>query len=132
MAQQVRRFDRYGRELSDDSTIPDGGHVRVALPFMDHLSVEMRRALSLMDCGGDGGIVDGMGHLAGHRPGFCYGSAPSHDKANEARDGYLRRISDAWKHPQEVKVPPPRSRSNTHDAQSAHDRYVQRIANAWR
>ena len=52
MARQVQRLDRYGRPLPDDEDIiPDGGRVRVALPFMDHLSAEMRRALSLADGG---------------------------------------------------------------------------------
>ena len=54
MARQMQRFDRHGRPLrDDDGIIPDGGHIRVALPFMDHLSVEMRRALSLADGGTD-------------------------------------------------------------------------------
>ena len=54
MTRQVQRLDRHGRPLpDDDDIIPDGGRVRVALPFMDHLSVEMRRALGLTDGGTD-------------------------------------------------------------------------------
>jgi hypothetical protein len=47
MARQVQKFDRHGRPLSDDDDIiPDGGHVRVPVSFMDHrLSEEVRRAL---------------------------------------------------------------------------------------
>jgi hypothetical protein len=39
MTHQVQRFDRHGRPLpDDDDIIPDGGRIRVALPFMDHVS----------------------------------------------------------------------------------------------
>ena len=87
----VKRLDRHGRPLSDDDdVIPDGGRIRVALPFMDHLSVEMRRALSLADGG-----TDLQGFIPGHRPGFAV--AATKDEA--ARDKYIRRISDAWKTP---------------------------------
>jgi hypothetical protein len=129
MAQQVRRLDRYGRELSDDdNTIPDGGRIKVALPFMDDLSEAMRRALGL-----DGG-TDMQGFITGHRPGFAVTAA----KDESARGEYIRRLNDAWKQEvkaPEVKAPPPasqRNTSNNNDGEAAYQRYVQRISYAWR
>jgi hypothetical protein len=104
---------------------------RISVPaiFMDHLSAEMRRALALADEAGDG-VLDGMGNPAGHRPGFCYGSAGLRDQAVKARDNYLRNLGEAWKHPEREQAQQPRSRAN--DGAAAHARYVQRISNAWR
>ena len=55
MTLQVRkigstRTSAAGRRATSSLTV---GSVRVALPFMDHLSVEMRRALGLADGGTD-------------------------------------------------------------------------------
>ena len=134
MAQHVQKFDRYGRPLpTAGDIIPDGGHVRVPATFMDHrLSEEVRRALNLTMDGSNGGAVDVQGFPIGHSPGFAVRAIS--DQASAARDGYIRRINDAWKHPEEVKAKKPASRSNTntHDGDAAYGRYVQRIANAWR
>jgi hypothetical protein len=37
-------FDRYGRRLDDEDVVPDGGVVRVPMPFMDALSARTNRA----------------------------------------------------------------------------------------
>ena len=146
MTQHVQKFDRHGRPLpADDDIIPDGGHVRVPATFMDHrLSEEVRRALNLtMD--GSNGDMDVQGFIPGHRPGFAVRAIS--DQASAARDGYIRRINDAWKHPEEVKAKKPASTPNKpaspkppssapkkgmHDGDAAYARYVHRIANAWR
>ena len=128
MTQQVRRLDRHGRPLPDDSDIiPDGGRVRVALPFMDHLSVEMRRALSLA-----GGGTDMQGFIPGHRPGFAVAAV----KGEAARDKYIRNVGDAWRNlpPEHLTQPLVSSspRSNAQDAEQAYLAYVDRVSNAWR
>jgi hypothetical protein len=129
MTHQVQRFDRHGRPLpDDDDIIPDGGRIRVALPFMDHVSMEMRRALSLADGG-----TDVQGFISGHRPG----SAVAAVKDEAARDKYIRNIGDAWKNPpaeQRTQRTTPSSppKPSTHDAEQAYRAYVDRISNAWR
>ena len=131
MAKHVQKFDRHGRPLpADDDIIPDGGMVRVPATFMDHrLSEEVRRALNITD----GGAVDVQGFPIGHRPGFAVRAIS--DQASAPRDAYIRRLGDAWKHPEQVQAKTPASRSNNqnnHDGDAAYDRYVSRIANAWR
>jgi hypothetical protein len=128
MAPQVRKLDRHGRPLPDDEdVIPDGGHVRVALPFMDHLSAEMRRALSLADGG-----TDIQGFIPGHRPGFAVAAV----KDEAARDKYIRNVGDAWKNsPPEQPTQPfglSSPRPSAQDAEQAYRAYVDRISNAWR
>jgi hypothetical protein len=130
MARQVQRLDRYGRPLpDDDDIIPDGGSVRVALPFMDHLSVEMRRALGLTMDGG----TDVQGFIPGHRPGFAVAAV----KDEGARDKYIRKLGDAWKNPPTEQptqrtTPSSAPKPSMHDAEQAHRAYVDRISNAWR
>ena len=128
MAQQVQRLDRHGRPLpDDDDIIPDGGRVRVALPFMDHLSVEMRRALGLADGG-----TDMQGFIPGHRPGFAVAAV----KDEAARDKYIRNVGDAWKNPPPEQPTQPLAssspRPSAQDAEQAYRAYVDRISNAWR
>ena len=114
MARQVQRLDRYGRPLpDDDDIIPDGGHVRVALPFMDHLPVEMRRALGVTG-------TDVQGFIPGPRPGFAVAAA----KDEGARDKYIRNVGDAWKNPLTGQPTQPLASSspppNTQDAEHAY------------
>jgi hypothetical protein len=129
MAQRMQKFDRNGRPLDDDdNVIPPGGRVRIPLPFMDHLSAEVRRALSLADGG-----TDLQGFIPGHRPGFAV--AATKDEA--ARDKYIRNVGDAWKKPPTVQqtqrtTPSSPPKSSTHDAEQAYRAYVDRISNAWR
>lgn len=128
MTRQTQKFDRHGRPLQDD-IIPDGGRVRVALPFMDHLSMEMRRALALMIDDG----TDVQGFIPGHRPG----SNVRVTTDESARDEYIRRINDAWKNPpteQPTQRTTPSSppKPSMHDAEQAYRAYVDRISNAWR
>jgi hypothetical protein len=61
-------FDRYGRPLDDDDIVPDGGVVRVPLPFMDALSARTNRAFT-RDSMNKPLVLDLMGAPAGHRPG---------------------------------------------------------------
>ena len=128
MARQVQRLDRYGRPLpDDDDIIPDGGHVRVALPFMDHLPVEVRRALGITDGG-----TDIQGFIPGHRPGFAVAAV----KDEAARERYIRNLGDAWKNPPTGQPTQPLSSSSPHpstqDANQSYRAYVDRISNAWR
>jgi hypothetical protein len=128
MTRQVQRLDRYGRPLpDDDDIIPDGGHVRVALPFMDHLSAEMRRALSLADVS-----TDIQGFIPGHRPGFAVAAV----KDEAARDKYISNVGDAWKKPPTRQPASPLAfsspRPSVRDAEQAYRAYVDRISNAWR
>jgi hypothetical protein len=132
MTRQVQRLDRYGRPLpDDDDIIPDGGHIRVALPFMDHPSVEMRRALSLTMDGSNGG-TDLQGFISGHRPGFAVAAV----KDEAARDKYIRNVGDAWKNPPPEQPTQPlissSPTSSTQDAKQSYRAYVDRISNAWR
>jgi hypothetical protein len=121
MAKQVRKLDRHGRPLpDDDDIIPDGGRIRVPLPFMDHLSAEMRRALGLADGG-----TDVQGFIPGHRPGFAVAAV----KDEAARDKYIRNVGDAWKNPTSGQPTP---RPSAQEAEQAYRAYVDRISNAWR
>src|SRR5262245_27209609 len=94
-------LDANGNPLADDDIIPSGGRIRVALPFMDHVSEEVRRALGLADQAD----LDPQGFLRGHRPGFA--TALKDDAVVKARDRYIRRLNDGWKQraTPEVKTP---------------------------
>jgi hypothetical protein len=131
MPQQMQRFDRHGSPLDDDEDIiPDGGRIRVPMPFMDHhLSPEVRRAFGLADQDN----LDPQGFLRGHRPGFA--PTPKTDAAIKAYENRSQRLQDAWKHPAPVQAKPPApagARSSAHDAGAAYERRNKWLQNAWR
>src|SRR5262245_16133302 len=84
-------IDRYGRTIEDENIVPDGGRIRVPMPFMDHLPPEVRRAFGLCDAS----VHDGMGHPAGHKPGYVFGADRS--CYLDAREQYIRELRDAWR-----------------------------------
>jgi hypothetical protein len=127
---QTMKLDRDGNLLDDDDDIiPDGGMLRVAMPFMDHLSTEVRRALGLQD-----GVIDRIAHPAGyHQPGSIPISDELRIRAMQARDSYISWLGQAWKNPlseQPTKQSSPRSSND--EAEQAYRAYVDRISNAWR
>ena len=90
MTRQTQRLDRHGRPLPDDNdVIPDGGRVLVALPFMDHLTLEMRRALGLIK---DDDTDSKVSSVATVR-------ALVRVMDEAPRDNYIRTLGDAWKSP---------------------------------
>ena len=115
-------IDRHGRTIEDEDIVPDGGRVRVALPFMDHLPPEVRRAFGLCDAR----VHDGMGHPAGHKPGYIFGGDRS--SYSNAREHYIRELQDAWR----PKPADANERSVTDAIGDAYTEYRQRMANAWR
>jgi hypothetical protein len=87
-------FDRYGRRIEDDDVVPDGGFVRVPLPFMDALSVRTNRAF-LRDSVNKPLVLDLLGAPAGHRPGYV---VPTDDEYDDtARQRYIQRLTNAWR-----------------------------------
>ena len=119
-------IDRHGRTIEDEDIVPDGGRVRVALPFMDHLPPEVRRALGLCDAS----VHDGMGHPAGHKPGYIFGGDRS--SYSNAREHYIRELQDAWRS-KRIEASSTNERSTSGDAKvDAYTEYRQRISNAWR
>jgi hypothetical protein len=46
-------------------------------------------------------VVDALGFVAGHKPGFCYANdvlaVASSEKANESYEEFRRRLSNAWR-----------------------------------
>src|SRR5262245_10690391 len=125
--------DRNGFPIDDD-VVPDGGALRVPLPYMDHMAQEVRRALQ------DEKPVlhDGMGNPAGYRAGYVFGDDQSERRRANARALYIRELQDAWRSkPRQPKPanasPTDNELSTTGDARvDAYSDYKQRIANAWR
>jgi hypothetical protein len=89
-------FDRYGRRLEDDDVVPDGGFVRVPLPFMDALSARTNRAF-MRDSVREPLVLDLMGAPAGHRPGYAVAADDDYD--DTARQLYIQRLTNAWRGP---------------------------------
>jgi hypothetical protein len=140
-------YDRYGNVVEDDDIVPDGGTVRVAIPFMDALSAATRRVFR------DDALpptYDGMGNPAGRRPGFVFGPPGLTADAAAAYAAFKAWLSDAWRSP---SAHPGVERDNgednndrgddgtrgtggegraTHYAAAAYADYCTRIANAWR
>ena len=120
-------YDRYGRIVEDDDVVPDGGFVRVPMPFMDHLPPEVRRAFGLCDAS----VHDGMGHPAGHKPGYAFGGDRS--CYLDAREHYIRELQDAWRSKPPDASSTGNDRRTTGDATvDAHTEYQRRLTNAWR
>jgi hypothetical protein len=148
-------------EDGNDDICPDGGHVSVPCMMMDNSMA--RRAFG--DGGGEstsesllrqGYVLDGLGRLAGHRPGHAYGFVPPKLAAEieDSRERYRNQLSEAWRSPQTVfqfddeedvdnEGAPrfKRGRSQMRVARNewrartggeAYAAYRQRIANAWR
>jgi hypothetical protein len=115
-------IDRYGRPIEDTDIVPDGGRVSVPCLFMDALSEQTRRALGRSALG----LHDGMGHPAGHKPGFVFGTDRS--CYLNAREQHIRELQDAWR-----PKPTDAAGSSVTDAEvDAYTEYKQHITNAWR
>ena len=105
------------------------------MPFMDHMSLALRRALALQDTS----VHDGMGHVAGHKPGYCFPAEvkpvtiPTDltDRAVKARDQYLTDLASAWRNPTSKPATKPKP-TQQQDGEQARAAYVQRISNAWK
>ena len=135
-------YDRNGNVVEDD-VVPDGGTVRVPIPFMDALSLATRRAL---DAVSPPVLHDGLGNPACHRAGFVFGPDELRRDAVAAYADLKRQLADAWRSPlpRSRSAPRPdeddrnddrnddRSGRGTHDAAAAYAAYVARISNAWK
>ena len=91
-------FDRYGRRLDPDEIeeVPDGGFVRVPMPFMDAMIARTNRAF-MRDSMNKPLVLDLMGAPAGHRPGYV---VPTDDEYDDtARQRYIARLTNAWRTP---------------------------------
>src|SRR5262245_52029739 len=92
-------YDRYGNVLDDDDDIvPDGGYLRVPMPFMDALSEATRRAFA-RDNAAPPAVHDGLGNPAGQRTGFVFGPDELKRDAAVAYGELKQRLSDAWRSP---------------------------------
>jgi hypothetical protein len=70
-------------EYERDRILRDGERLRVDLIAMD----AMHRAYGM--------VTDGVGNLAGHKPGYCYGpDDAAADRRQAARDEWVRRTSE--------------------------------------
>jgi hypothetical protein len=90
--------DRYGRPLDDDDIVPDGGVVRVPMPFMDALSARTNRAF-MRDSMRGPLVLDLMGAPAGHRPGYVMPTDDWDDPTEAARQLYIQGLTNAWRGP---------------------------------
>jgi hypothetical protein len=143
--------DRYGRRLDPgDNIVPDGATVRVPMPFMDSLSARTSRAF-MRDGGYSPLVLDLMGNPAGNRPGYAIPADAyedyeppeydtedaSDDPREQARQDYIRRMSEAWKteaYAKQHRLSPgglPRS-TGSMDPETAYQQYKDRLSNAWR
>jgi hypothetical protein len=86
----TRRRRRHDDDDDDGRrVIPDGGVVRVAMPFMD----AMQRSVAL-----NAVSAHDVGNPAGHRPGFRLADDDEHRQA--AEDAYRERtewMANAWR-----------------------------------
>jgi hypothetical protein len=119
-------IDAHGHVIEDADVVPPGGRISVAPLFMDHLPPEVRRAFGLSDLS----LHDGMGHPAGHKPGFIFGGDRS--CYLNAREQYIHELQDAWRS-KRIEASSTNERSTSGDAKvDAYTEYRQRMANAWR
>jgi hypothetical protein len=117
-------YDRDGNPLEDD-IVPDGGYLRVPIPFMDALSEATQRAFvrsdgappardnaaplvrdaapPARDAAALPPLYDGLGNpvggKTGHRAGFVYGPAELQRDAVAAYAEFKAQLSDAWRQP---------------------------------
>jgi hypothetical protein len=138
-------FDRYGRRLDDDDVVPDGGAVRVPLPFMDAMSARTNRAF-MRDSMREPLVLDLMGAPAGHRSGYAVAADDwqEYDDAldptgqvvmtpgEQARQRYILRLSESWKTQAYAKQHKPSPGLPSADSEDAYERYKWRLSNAWR
>lgn len=127
-------LDRHGRRRPHrrGETLADGEALVVPPLFMDsrvaEALAEARQPLAL----------DSQGFPVGHRPGFVDASpsAAAAQAAAQAREAYIRRISDAWRHntPAAAAAPPPAAPAGVQQdaAQAAREAYIRRTSTAWR
>jgi hypothetical protein len=138
-------YDRYGNIVEDDDIVPEGGTLRVPIPFMDALSAATRRVFA----GADAALPvvhDGLGNPAGHRAGFVFGPAELRDDAAAAYAERSALLNDAWRSPSaQSRSAPRQGKDDCNDAGGRGDKpatrdaaaaayaaYVARISNAWR
>jgi hypothetical protein len=86
--------------------IPDGGSVRVELPFMDSMAARVARVFGDGESTSEsllrqGYVLDGLGRLAGHRPGHAYGFVPPQQQGliEDSRERWLDRTREGWRNP---------------------------------
>jgi hypothetical protein len=129
-------YDRHGNVVDDD-VVPEGGTLRVPIPFMDALSAPMQRAFADAALPA---VRDGLGNPAGHRTGFVFGPRELTADAATAYSGFKARLADAWRSPSARTRSAPRhgeddrndDRESVTDAAAAYADYCTRVANAWR
>lgn len=97
----------------DKRIVRDGERVRVPLMLMDELQRSVQGSR----------FHDGMGHEAGHKPGFVFVTAHDQTEACAAHETYVKLLGDAWKGAETVEA------TTTKDAYAD---YVARLSDAWR
>jgi hypothetical protein len=139
--------DRYGRRLDPDEIeeVPDGGVVRVAMPFADALSARTARAFADREPL----VLDLMGNPAGHRPGYAVAADDWQEcddaldptgkvvmtPGEQARQRYILRLNESWKtmaYAKQHAPPPGLPSADSMDPEDAYERYKARLSNAWR
>jgi hypothetical protein len=130
-------MNRHRRKHDDDEddddrrVIPDGGVVRVAMPFMDAVQPSVAsHGLSVHDV---------TGGRAGYRPGFVLdASADTREEAAAAYDERSEWMANAWRRPAHAADQDDPPSANLSDAQlrdraaKAYDERSRWMANAWR
>jgi hypothetical protein len=119
--------DRYGRRLDPDEIeeVPDGGVVRVPMPFMDALSARTNRAF-MRDSMNKKLVLDLLGAPAGHRPGYVAAADDWDDLGEAARQRYIQRLSEAWKGMAYAKQHKPSPGLPSADSEDAYERATRR------
>jgi hypothetical protein len=100
LTQTATIVDRNGYSIDDD-VVPDGGALRVPMPFMDALGEATRRVAR-----GDAAlppVYDGLGNPAGHRAGFVFGPDELTADAAAAYAEFKARLADAWRQPASLR-----------------------------
>jgi len=118
--------------LEGDDLVPDGGTVRVPMPFMDHAMNEtLKRAFGMKSSAPV--IHDGMGNPAGYRAGYAF-CEEFDDIRAKGRLDYCKKLADAWRHPtpqREGDRQDKRSQRLT-DGEAAWNDMRVCLSNAWR
>lgn len=143
--QQQRR--RRPDEIDDEEeqarrrVVPPGSRVRVDLLSMDAVQREIVAAGLGVHIGDDGAVTrihDGMGHRAGHKPGYAFADSGDRRAADRAYAERSAALQDAWRTPASDAddIRKPAAPRPTADAQrAAADAYNARsrdLENAWR
>ena len=103
--------------FDENGVLKDGRTVRVGMRIMD---------------GRNTPVHDGMGGTRMHQPGCRYGSEFAELRRAEARDAYVRQISEEWRGPASQQVDPEPVACRAVARDEPYEAYDEWLRNAWR